>query len=134
MILNYPARRRLIIILIVPGNLGLVSTASTLIVSFVGGEQTASAVSPHALLFIGSLPSDFRQIMLPGIYRGGEFLSGPFMGSGLILPGDIQTCNGNDAVHDELSGAPLNASSTLAAIRPPAIYGRPGLDGPRPTS
>ena len=40
MIVNYPVRRRLIVILMVLGNLGLVSTASTLIVSFVGGDSS----------------------------------------------------------------------------------------------
>mgnify|MGYP001215811411 FL=1 len=34
MIVHYPARRRIVVILMVLGNLGLVSTASTLIVSF----------------------------------------------------------------------------------------------------
>ena len=37
MIVHYPVRRRIVVILMVLGNLGLVSTASTLIVSFAGG-------------------------------------------------------------------------------------------------
>jgi len=55
MIVHYPVRRRIVVILMVLGNLGLVSTASTLIVSFAGGEQTAEAILTQVLMFAGAI-------------------------------------------------------------------------------
>ena len=55
MIVHYPVRRRIGVILMVLGNLGLVSTASTLIVSFAGGEQTAEAILTQVLMFASAI-------------------------------------------------------------------------------
>jgi len=52
MIVNYPIRRRIIVALMVLGNMGLVSTAATLIVSFAAIEPNSTAVVGQALLFI----------------------------------------------------------------------------------
>lgn len=52
MIVNYPIRRRIIVALMILGNLGLASTAATLIVSFVAVEPNSTAVLTQALLFL----------------------------------------------------------------------------------
>ena len=54
-IVHYPVRRRIVAILMVLGHLGLVSTASTLIVSFAGGERTAEAILIQALMFTSAI-------------------------------------------------------------------------------
>lgn len=55
MIVSYPVRRRIIVALMILGNLGLVSTAATLIVSFVAAEPNSIAVINQALLFIAAI-------------------------------------------------------------------------------
>jgi len=55
MIVNYPVRRRIVAILMVLGNLGLISTSATLIVSFVETEQTTEAILSQAILFLGAI-------------------------------------------------------------------------------
>ncbi|MCZ6894227.1 MAG: hypothetical protein O7H40_09300 [Gammaproteobacteria bacterium] len=52
LIVNYPIRRRVIVALMILGNLGLASTAATLIVSFASIEPNSKAVFSQALLFI----------------------------------------------------------------------------------
>jgi len=55
MIVNYPIRRRIIVALMILGNLGLASTAATLIVSFASVEPNSEAVAGQAMLFLGAL-------------------------------------------------------------------------------
>lgn len=52
MIVNFTIRRRIVIALMILGNLGLVSTATTLIVSFASVEPNSKAIFGQALLFI----------------------------------------------------------------------------------
>ncbi len=44
MIVNYPVRRRILIVLMLFGNLGLVSVLATFTVSFIDAEKTTSAI------------------------------------------------------------------------------------------
>ena len=50
---NYPIRRRIISLLMVVGNLGLVSVIATVIVSFVNTENTADAILSQLLWLAG---------------------------------------------------------------------------------
>ncbi len=52
MIVNYPIRRRIVVGLMILGNLGLASTAATLIVSFDSVEPNSGALATQALLFV----------------------------------------------------------------------------------
>ncbi|WP_282608833.1 hypothetical protein [Pelagibius sp. Alg239-R121] len=49
MIVNYPVRRKILMILMVLGNLGLVSVASTFIVAFVDADQSTDAMVTQSL-------------------------------------------------------------------------------------
>ena len=53
MIVNYPIRRRIVVILMILGNVGLASTSATIIVSFVGAGSESSAIIEQVLLFLG---------------------------------------------------------------------------------
>ena len=55
LVINYPVRRKITIALMVLGNIGLVSTSATLIVSFIGTEQTLSAITIQAFWLICAL-------------------------------------------------------------------------------
>ena len=50
MIVNYPLRRRILVALMVIGNLGLASVAATFIVSFVGTAPVAGALATQAAM------------------------------------------------------------------------------------
>ena len=63
------------------------------------------SISREGPVEIGELPFVFSKLMLLGIHRDGAFRSGPFTGSEPILPGDILTCYGSDALHDEFEDA-----------------------------
>lgn len=55
LIVNYPIRRRIIVALMILGNLGLASTAATVIISFVGPDQDSSAVVTQVFLFLTAI-------------------------------------------------------------------------------
>jgi hypothetical protein len=50
MIVNYPLRRRILVVLMIVGNLGLASVAATFIVSFAGTEPRAGAIAWQAAM------------------------------------------------------------------------------------
>ena len=52
MIVNYPVRRRILSMLMILGNLGLVSIGATFIVSFVDAGQTSGALIGQVALFV----------------------------------------------------------------------------------
>lgn len=55
MIVNYPLRRRILASLMVFGNLGLVSVAATLIVTFVGFDQSQSSILLQVVLILAAI-------------------------------------------------------------------------------
>jgi hypothetical protein len=65
-------------------------------------DHTLSRESP---VEIAELPFVFSKLMLLGVHRDGAFRSGPFAVSEQILPGDVLTCYGSDALHDEFEDA-----------------------------
>ena len=55
MIVNYPIRRKILVTLMVIGNLGLVSVLSTLIIAFVNVENSTDAMTHQLMLIILSV-------------------------------------------------------------------------------
>lgn len=68
LVVNHPARRRIILYLIIAGNIGLTSALATLIVTFVGNESDAGV--PHGLLLL---------LVLLGVLFVAAFLNLPFV-------------------------------------------------------
>ncbi len=52
MIVNYPIRRRIVVTLMVLGNLGLVSIASTFIVALVNADSSDGSIAMQAIVLI----------------------------------------------------------------------------------
>ncbi len=59
MIVNYPVRRRIVVTLMVLGNLGLVSIASTFIVAFVNTGPNAQHIAVQALVMLAAIGVTF---------------------------------------------------------------------------
>ena len=55
MIVNYPIRRRILVAVMVLGNLGMVSFASTFIVTFISTESEFEAIMRQTLTMAGSI-------------------------------------------------------------------------------
>lgn len=55
MIVNYPLRRKILASLMVFGNLGLVSVAATLIVTFVGVDQNQTSVMSQVMMILAAI-------------------------------------------------------------------------------
>lgn len=55
MIVNYPIRRRILVAVMVLGNLGMVSFASTFIVTFISIESEVEAIMRQALTMAGAI-------------------------------------------------------------------------------
>jgi hypothetical protein len=70
MIVNYPIRRRIVIALMVLGNLGLVSVASTFIVAFVRTGPSAQHIAVQAVIMAAAVGITFLVVTNKTLDRG----------------------------------------------------------------
>lgn len=100
MIVNYPLRRRILASLMVFGNLGLVSVAATLIVTFVGFDQSQSSILLQVVLLFAAILFTVVMATNKTIDRG-IAISTPRSGESLVRCRDGQILFGRDV--DEIS-------------------------------
>lgn len=67
LIVNYPIRRRVLMTLMIFGNLGLVSVSATFIVTFVKTDQTLNSAILQVILLIGALVVNFLVLTNPRV-------------------------------------------------------------------
>lgn len=67
LIVNYPIRRRVLMTLMILGNLGLISISATFIVAFAAVEPSSSQILQQAAWFAGGLLVNFLILVHPAV-------------------------------------------------------------------
>jgi len=69
MVVNYPIRRKIIVLLMIAGNLGIVSVISTLMISFVRTDANIAAILTQLAWMIGMIVFFFTIMLNPTVDR-----------------------------------------------------------------